>query len=964
MSGTINSLIATNVTLGSVEYPSPLTITATGTVAPPASAGSGLVGVFVPAIFSGSILNDGLVLGGAGGFGVPAGDGIDIANTSTLSLGGTGTIDAAQGFAGSAVAGKGGTGVYVGPSSTLINGAFGVGGNTIRGGIGGVGSGAPGAGGGGGGGGLIAYNAAFAQNFGLIIGGAGGYGTGFGGSGAYGVRVSQAASLDNQGTVIGGYGGASATYCGAGGVGVSVIDGASMSNSAVIIGGNGTSNGPVSNSAGGSGVALYSNGVATNTSAGTITGGNGGGGTHSARGGYGVLVSSSYFIGGDSLRTITSMGTFGNAGLVKGGTGGYGGVAGYGGQGGAGLRMDLGVSFTNAGTVIGGDGGTGALQGGAGGLGLVQLGETTLVNAGLIRGGQGGLGPDGGGGTGLALEQAGAMATNNGTIAGGNSAYNAAGNSGYGGTGASVDPGVLTNNGLILGGNAGGVGSGAPAPGKGGEGVYLLTGGTVINHGTIGGGTGAAAGGAGVYIRGGILVTDGTISGGLAGTVQADAVFFGADPGGVLEIDPGAVFNGLVAAAHGDGDVLALGGSSVAALTSIGTEFLSFDTLSFLSGATWTAEGNSAGLAGGITIDGFAGTDTIVLDGFTATSKTYVSGTGLELSDGTSSVTLDIAGAFSTGDFVITDVAAGTEIQLLCFLKGTRILTPTGERAVESLAIGELVMTRFSGMQRIKWIGRQSHAAALAREDAGKRPVCIRAGALGEGVPARDLFVSPGHSMLVEGNLLLAGLLVNGVTVTQEWCPELVEYYNIELETHDCVVAEGAFAETYADCGEMRGQFGNAASFHALYPGYRPPEEVSLCAPRPERGARLEAALRPVLARAAAGPGTLAGWLDLISAPWTVEGWARDEAHPELPVVLEFLLDGEVLGTAVACHFRGDLTQDGRSSGRHGFRWTAPCTLPADAAARLHVRRAGDGAALPNSAPAVRKARARLRAVA
>ena len=41
-----------------------------------------------------------------------------------------------------------------------------------------------------------------------------------------------------------------------------------------------------------------------------------------------------------------------------------------------------------------------------------------------------------------------------------------------------------------------------------------------------------------------------------------------------------------------------------------------------------------------------------------------------------------------------------------CFLKGTRVRTTTGERAVEALAVGDLLPTRFNGIQPIQWIGR------------------------------------------------------------------------------------------------------------------------------------------------------------------------------------------------------------------------------------------------------------------
>jgi hypothetical protein len=287
-------------------------------------------------------------------------------------------------------------------------------------------------------------------------------------------------------------------------------------------------------------------------------------------------------------------------------------------------------------------------------------------------------------------------------------------------------------------------------------------------------------------------------------------------------------------------------------------------------------------------------------------------------------------------------------IDLLCYLRGTRILTSTGSVPVEELRIGDLVMTRFQGIQPVKWIGRQSYGQQFVSNNRDRIPVRICAGALGEHLPARDLYVSPGHSMLVDKNLLLARTLVNGVTITQDACPERIDYFQIELETHDCVCAKGTWSETFADMGSLRDQFHNAAEFYALYPNQPPREAFELCAPRPERGVKLDAALRGVVARAAnaVAPAALRGWVDRVAAPWTIEGWAQDMAHPELPVLLEVVLEDCVLGTILACDHREDLQNAGFGTGRCGFFFTSPIRLTPEQAAEIIVRRAGDGTVL------------------
>lgn len=291
----------------------------------------------------------------------------------------------------------------------------------------------------------------------------------------------------------------------------------------------------------------------------------------------------------------------------------------------------------------------------------------------------------------------------------------------------------------------------------------------------------------------------------------------------------------------------------------------------------------------------------------------------------------------------------------ICYLRGTSILTPTGTKPIEDLRIGDLVVTRFAGIQPIKWIGRQN----FAPDDQLNLPIRIRPGALGENLPAQDLFVSPGHAILLDGKLIIADFLINGVTITQEPRLARIEYYNLDLGAHDCVIAEGIFAETYADAENLRAQFINAAEYEALYPDEPPPEELTLCAPRPEHGEALNAALRPIAARAAAKitPGKLEGYVEKIIDEWYVSGWAFDPDHEDLPVLLEVCAAGEVLGTILACDARDDLATAGKGSGRCAFTFKSPARLKPAMVATLTLRRAVDGAEVPmnpqiNVAPA------------
>lgn len=168
-------------------------------------------------------------------------------------------------------------------------------------------------------------------------------------------------------------------------------------------------------------------------------------------------------------------------------------------------------------------------------------------------------------------------------------------------------------------------------------------------------------------------------------------------------------------------------------------------------------------------------------------------------------------------------------IYTYCFSKGTAITTPAGERAVETLAIGDEVLNTEGQSVAVKWIGRQTLSSFTARLS-GELPVCISAGALGNGLPRRDLLVSPGHALLVDGVLVNAAALVNGISIVklQAWQGD-VEYFHIETEAHEMILAEGTPAETFIDT-VSRERFDNHAEYVALYPNA--PAMVELELPR------------------------------------------------------------------------------------------------------------------------------------
>ncbi|WP_425052252.1 Hint domain-containing protein [Psychromarinibacter sp. S121] len=135
---------------------------------------------------------------------------------------------------------------------------------------------------------------------------------------------------------------------------------------------------------------------------------------------------------------------------------------------------------------------------------------------------------------------------------------------------------------------------------------------------------------------------------------------------------------------------------------------------------------------------------------------------------------------------------------LECFCEGTRIATPTGQRAVEDLAEGDEILTADGRTVAIRWLG-QTMVDPSVSDPARVSPVRISKGALGQGLPERDLLVSAEHAIALDGKLVNAGALLNGTTVRREKRTEPFAYYHVETDAHELIVAEGVAAETYLE---------------------------------------------------------------------------------------------------------------------------------------------------------------------
>ena len=121
-----------------------------------------------------------------------------------------------------------------------------------------------------------------------------------------------------------------------------------------------------------------------------------------------------------------------------------------------------------------------------------------------------------------------------------------------------------------------------------------------------------------------------------------------------------------------------------------------------------------------------------------------------------------------------------------CFLKGTAIRTMQGDKKIEDLTVGELLPTAFGGEVPIK---------SITRHRLG-RAVRIARSALGPDMPNADLYVSSPHALLIDGTLVAAGNLLNGTTIMELLDFDDFESFNVVLEQHNVIYANGAPCET------------------------------------------------------------------------------------------------------------------------------------------------------------------------
>lgn len=152
-----------------------------------------------------------------------------------------------------------------------------------------------------------------------------------------------------------------------------------------------------------------------------------------------------------------------------------------------------------------------------------------------------------------------------------------------------------------------------------------------------------------------------------------------------------------------------------------------------------------------------------------------------------------------------------TNEPIVCYSKGTLILTDQGYSKIEDIKKGDIIIREGRILQNgtmdinidintkkipVIWVG--SFTPKIL--DSKSRPICIKKNAFGKDYPIEDLYVSPGHRVIISNKIVHSGNLINGKTIYQDNECKSIEYYHLECEEHSAIYANGVLSETYIDC--------------------------------------------------------------------------------------------------------------------------------------------------------------------
>lgn len=156
-----------------------------------------------------------------------------------------------------------------------------------------------------------------------------------------------------------------------------------------------------------------------------------------------------------------------------------------------------------------------------------------------------------------------------------------------------------------------------------------------------------------------------------------------------------------------------------------------------------------------------------------------------------------------TEDEIVVAGATG-----LC--EGARLRTPCGERHVEFIRKGDLIVTRDNGLQPVRLVWTRTVTATQIAADPSLAPVELAPRAIGPMMPKRTLRVGGAHRLLIPGwrlededdseSCLVPARDLNGMSLGSDAPPADVTYYNVVFDATQVFCANGLPVESFAPC--------------------------------------------------------------------------------------------------------------------------------------------------------------------
>ena len=189
----------------------------------------------------------------------------------------------------------------------------------------------------------------------------------------------------------------------------------------------------------------------------------------------------------------------------------------------------------------------------------------------------------------------------------------------------------------------------------------------------------------------------------------------------------------------------------------------------------------------------------------------------------------------------VTDTVRFENIEEIvpCFTPGTLIATPKGEVPVEQLNAGDRIITRDNGIQELRWTGARKFDWAHMVANPHLRPIMVRRGSLGHGLPERDMMLSPNHRVLVSNDrtslyfdehevLVAVKHLVDGKGILEVESIGTT-YMHLMFDQHEVVLSDGAWTESFQPGDYTLNGMGNAqrTEILELFPELKTAEGLS-----------------------------------------------------------------------------------------------------------------------------------------